>query len=400
MKLKIGKNIFHQAYYKPFFTIDLGTEAVKIALFAYHPKERKIILLGVSVDYFQESVTGNLSFVKKSVSVAMGDVIKRSFLSKAESLVKKSVEDAQIFPAVVSLPPDILRVKIVDYNFQRKNGRSKIEKAEEATIKKFVIAETQAKLMPIVCGELGVIEKDLSWISHDFISTSINGYKIGNIQNHSGEDLNFKILLTYAPAHYIEGMTAVLGDLRIRMVKLVHEFQALQFGNRDSSRVYIDVGGKYTQIFSTHKEGILRAELFNKGSFDFSGELSRKLGLPNDSARLLQEQYSRGELSPSSRKRISEILSIPKGIWAEKAWKAIFRNGTVPEEIMLMGGGSLIGEFSKSLEQKVIKDENIFTRVIPVPMSYLSFFENKSNAHLNVQHFPALLISHYAPEIF
>jgi len=89
----------------------------------------------------------------------------------------------------------------------------------------------------------------------------------------------------------------------------------------------------------------------------FSSALSESLGITNDRARILKEDYSNKTLSEEVRRKIREILSPYAQKWFS-ALKAELKadNSLLPHNFFLFGGGSQLPEIEDIIENGEWKD--------------------------------------------
>lgn len=378
---------------KFFLVLDIGTEAIKTLIFKREQlvkkDDKKIIVLGTSKQYFEKSgVFDSKDFEK--------EVLKKT-ISKAIKETQEQAETTKVL-TLLSLPPTILKGRIVFQFFERKKANEEISKTEEKVIYDQVLRNVQKDISQKFAEEFGILPQDIQRISLRFLGRKIDGYSVSAFQGYKGKILEFKILGTFLPKSYLENIEEITQDLGLEILKIIYPPENLPFifssekvkglpiiqdydpsyhpsttlgaptkvgegGGRvgvppthpKKDAIFLDVGGEVTQIFLVKDGNLQQINEFGMGGKIFSQSLSNALGINEEIARDLKERYSNKLLSPETRERIKEILAGEQRDWYENLKLGIKKmkiEGLLPSTVFLFGGGSQLPEIQDSLKKR------------------------------------------------
>jgi len=379
----INFSLFKKEKEKIFLGLDIGTEAVKAIIFSLsEKKDKKITILGNSLSYFDSyGVFDSQDFE--------ADVIKKT-ISKT---IKEAQEKVNQKPnlTLLELPANILKGRIVFQSFKRKNSQSIIEKKEKEVIYQKILSKAQNEISQIFATESGILPKDIHFINVKILEIKIDGYVVPVLQGYDGKNLDFRILAIFLPKYYLENIKKIIqtliptdfyrddlgqGDFAKTNggLEILNLAEALPyfFRNRVVDGIFLDVGGNLTQIFLVNNGKLNNVDEFEIGGKTFSQALSQSLGMGISEARVLKENYSKGELSEEVRKRVREIFSQSLGDWFKNLklklkTQRIFDRGRksggvlLPSTFFLFGGGSQLPEIQEILEEGNWEGFSFFT---------------------------------------
>lgn len=335
--MKLG---FWKKKRRVFLVLDIGTEAVK-ALSCQKENNGKIKVLGRSLEYFEKFGV----FEGKDFDAL---IMKKAIFKAIEKIHQKKAE------ILLSLPPNIFKARITKPIFIKERPKEKISRKEQSIILNQVFEKAQKRIAQKFAKDFGILENDIQWIAFKILDIKIEGYPVKNLKSYEGKELEFKILVTFLPKYYFENIEKIFQELGWKISKIIHlaEVISAAFKNKISDGVFIDIGGNVSQILILRNEQLTEIREINQGGEFFTQELSQTLGIDKESARILKERYSRGELSQGSTERIRELFSQEKRIWRQENLVHLFSS-----PIFLFGGGSLLPEIKKSFPgAKVFKN--------------------------------------------
>lgn len=362
---------------KTFLVLDVGTEAVKSII--AEKNGDKIKILASATNYFKSCDSNFLSeefeigLFKKTVVENLEELCRRFTL-----FLGRKAAQFQSFPIFLLLPPDIVKAKVVEIEYQRKSSQ-KISQEEKEKICNHILEEAKQKVSESAF--------DVEHVRLGVIENRIEGYSIKDIIDCKGIKLDFKILTVFAPKIYLEKIKKIFLDLKLNIFQIIHLSETIPSfleNNEISSGIFVDVGAKVTQAFFLKNEKMESINCFEMGGCNFSDKLSENFGLDKDSARSLKEDYAENSLSPESSERIKKLFSSEKNIWKNNF--AYFKKSEFQNfPVYLFGGGSALSETREVfLKEKVILPKNIKRIIIP----------NRESR--NSQMVPCLLVSLYA----
>ena len=337
----MGFDFFWRKKKNDILVLDIGTEAVK-AVFCQSGKEKEgIRILDRALEYFEEFGV----FDGNEFDVL---IIKKAILKAIEKINQKKAE------ILISLPPNIFKARIAKLNFIREKPKEKISPKEQAVILNQIFDRARRKISRQFAKDFGILASDIQWIVFEILDIKIEGYSVHTLRGYRGKELEFKLLATFLPKHYFGSMEKIFKDLGLKISRIMHLAEALPsfFKDKISDGVFVDVGGKVSQLLILRNKQIVEIMEIDKGGEAFTEELSQTLGIDIESARVLKERYSSGDLSQGSAERLREVFSQQRRAWQQEGLVHSFSS-----PIFLFGGGSLLPEIKKSFQgATVFKD--------------------------------------------
>lgn len=366
-----------------FLVLDIGTEAVKALVFKQEARKKegnflfkkgnfKNVILGHSVQYFERyKILGSSNFerdiLKRTILKALDGVWRNFiFFSKKENSGKSNQVnwDLTKLPVVISLPANVVKARVLSTVFTRgKSAQLKISRLEEENIYQQVFQKARKKIFSEFSQKYGILPAEIKLIGLKNIQTKIDGYSVPCLKGYKGKNAEIKFLTIFWLKNYFEKISKVCRDLKLNIQRIVHLAEVLPFVLKDDKRdgFFIDVGGEISQFFLVKSGFLEKSGEFSAGGKIFSQYLSDDLGVDEETARMLKEEYSQGLLSSGSAKKIREILEPAKKNWYSLLKNKVKENGLedfFSSNIFLFGGGSLLPEIGEVLREKGIVDLN------------------------------------------
>ena len=397
-----------------FLILDIGTEAVKVLVVKkefiksnknlFDRKRFRKTILGSSIQYFEkygifDSVDIEKDILKKAILKAM-DEAYRNFVFFSEKNERERNRSWRGWPIIVNLPPSILKARIFSIKFLRKN-LAKISKIEKNNVYEKIFRNAKEKISLEFKEKYGILPIEIEWIEMKVTQIKINGYLVPDIENYNGRDFEFKILAIFALKNYLKRIRDIFKELGLNVLKIVHIAMVLPFILEDGRKdgVFMDIGGDISQIFLV-KNGFLEsiAEI-EFGGRTFSLQLSDDLGIDEETAKNLKEEYSNKFLSSESSRKIKEIFRLSKRNWSfqlKNKFEEININRFFYLNVFVFGGGSFLPEIKEILgKNKISETEELsFNHQVNVSFIKLNDLDSvKSKIKLleNPQYIPALL---------
>lgn len=379
-----------------FLALDIGTEAIKSLIFTKE-KEKNIILGADLKEYYRLGIQDGADLTKEVMKEAILEVV-----SQAKKQAKTEMKECLI---LWRLPGNILKEKIVLNSFQRKNPKKIIDQEEEDEIYHKIINQTQQEISQGVFQESGILPRDIHFIDFKILERKMDGYQINQLTGISGQNLVFRILFTFLAKNYLESVKKITKDLGLERLRIVSEAEnlCLAFSSQKITAVFLDIGGKFTQIVSMKEGKIQTLSGFEMGGEIFSQKLSQILGITKIRAEDLKIRYAQRTLSEEVRKRISEILLYDCRSWFSNLklkLREISRGEEkiLPQTILLFGGGSLLPEIEEILAGEEWDDLPFLNRpqVKFISPKDLKNIEDRAKIISTIQYIPSLLLC-YTP---
>lgn len=379
----MGFNFFKRRNKKGIFLVlDIGTEAVKVLV--CRKENNKTVILGADTQYFERYGVFNgqdfaTEVIKKAILKTIAGAEQDFIIYSERSKIKLNKEEWKKWPVLVTLPPDTLKAEIIEQTFRQKDSKKKMARKEEKIILKQVFKGAQEEISQTFFKKFGILPKDINWISFNILNIKVDGYSVRWVRGYNGRELKFKILVIFSPKCYFESAQKILEGLKLRVFKIIHLTEVLPvvFGEKISDGIFIDVGGRISQIFLLKNEELMQFREFEKGGEIFTQKLSEILGIDIVSARIFKEKYASKQLSPESEQRIREIFLEEKRTWPEGL-------DVFSSPIFLFGGAGLLPEI-----REVLGESKVF---YPKDLSSIEDTTNKLNVP---QYTPSLLIAQF-----
>lgn len=382
-------NFFKQKKEKDSLVLDFGQSAVKGLIF-----EKK----------------GKLNLIKK---FSLQEIEKFGVLEAAdfesgilEKATKKVIDELKIqeqlpeIPILMSFSPKILKGKIIEISFRRKNPKQKITKEEEQRILHSVSELAEKRISQNFLGKFGIIPQDLKILKKEILTTRISDYEVPSLLGYKGEKLDFKILVILGLRNnfkVFQQLKSLLGSKNITLFHEVEGLISLVLRNKDISGIFLDIGKEFTQIFSV-KKGVEWMEEFSVGGAVFTREICRNFGLSEKEGENLKRRLSKNQLSPEVHQRIESLVSGTLKHWLSRLKEKLREKAKfyspLPSSFYLFGGGALLPEI-----KKVLKEENFKNLPLPqiLKVNFLKMeglpLKIHSSLSLDAQALPPILLS-------
>jgi cell division ATPase FtsA len=368
-----------------FLALDIGTEAVKSLIFK--KEDDKNTILGKGLEYFEGAESfKNLDFPEE---------ILKNTITRAIDQISKIAKTKNIF---LGLPTDVLIAKIVSQNFERKNPKEPISQSEKKKIEEEVFLSIKNKIAQEFSQKTGFLPQDFHFSNLKILETKIDGYNVPSPLNLSGQNLEFRVLVVFLARYQLEKIGKICQNLNLKILKIVHPVENLNclFPDEKINAIYLDIGGKITNIFLVEKGKLTEISHFDRGGINFTEKLYQDLGLSFFDARTLKENYSHSILSEKVQKRMKEIFSDALRSWFENLKENLkkFPQKLLPANFFLFGGGSLLPDISEILENGDWSNLTFFSQLkieIVYPKN-LKNFEDKNQIFSSPQDIPLILL--------
>ena len=322
--------------------MDVGTEAVKCLIVS--KKEDKTNILSSGISYIDE--TGSFEnpinpedFELENFKNAIKSCLEQSFAKFALLSKKDKIEIEK--PKIIALL-SVLKASTAECSFERSNPGKKISEKEKDSILENAVGSAKKKISEAFFKKTGILSQDIEWTRLDVIRTSIEGYPVSSMRGRKGGKIDFKVRAVFGPKNHLKKIRKIFDDLDADVAKILHISEVLpeMFNGKMKNALFVDIGGKTTQLFFFREGKIDLIREVEMGGLNFSEVLARVMNLEKDQARLLKEDYADKLLSPESEERVKNALSFGKRDWREE-----FKNLKNPGyPAYFFGGGSMLKE--------------------------------------------------------
>ncbi|MDI6883157.1 MAG: hypothetical protein QMC93_01620 [Patescibacteria group bacterium] len=390
---------FRKKKKEEFLVLDFGSSSVKGLIFEKGERENIIKNFALS-DLERFGVFDGRDFEN--------DLIKKS----AEKVIKKLGLEERIsqIQTLVGLSPKIIKGRIVNLSFKRKNPEGKINKEEVQQIYSLIFQEGERKLCQEFLTKSGIVPRDLKILKKKVFGKKISGYPVESLFGFQGENLDFKLLFIFGLRDFLKNFLNIFSSLKIKKFEIFQEVEGLiaLTKRKETEGIFLDIGKEFTQIFSVKEESsdsllaqsmVEWMEEFKGGGDIFTDVLCQDLGLTEKEGEELKSRLSRDRLSQESREKIESFFSEAKENWQEKLKEKLKDNvktqGAFSNKFYLFGGGSLL-----PLIKRIIAQENFGDLPFPkeIKVKYLTLedlpLEIKVKISSSARIIPSVLLSY------
>jgi len=364
------------------------------------PKRKEFLVL----DFGQNSVKGLIFEIKsglRQIKKFDSQKIERFGVFRAEQfeldIVKKAAQKLisalnisnkiKELSVIIGGFPDILRAKVIEVSFQRKKGEEKIGRIEEKEIYQNILEKGERKLIR----ELQKTNKGLKILKKKILEKKISGYPVPSLLGFRGKNLNFKVLFIFAASENFRIIPLLLKILKLKEPKISHGVEGLinlVEMKGIENRIFVDIGGKTTQVFG-FKKGVEFTESFPLGGDEFTLVIAKHFGIKESEAENLKQRLTEGQLSSQLREEIERIISPVVKRWLKLFTETLKSKDReffgIWQKISFLGGGSMIAQIKKEVQKNGFEPEDLTINELPL--------KNKTKIVFSLKEIPTLLLS-------
>jgi cell division ATPase FtsA len=370
--------------------LDIGTESLKSLLI--EENQEKISVKNFSLKYLDEYDSSSLLFDDKAIKDCL-------FECGLEYLKSNNSKNKKIF---LTLSSGFLKSQIVYINFKLNEF---VDKKKEIKIFELVKVNAIKKISKFFEENYSIRSQDITFVNFSILDIRINGYKTGKLFGYFCDDVEIKVMGLFLVNKYLEHLKKIFTEFNIE-AEIIHPLKGIIFLSNNylssNSGLFLDVGGRKTNIFLLQEGEVESVITFDIGSEVFSHGIADRLGVSNKDARILKERYVKNDLSFESSKRIEGFLKDLSRVWFLELKELLIKNHSfIVSDIYIFGGGSLVPEIKKTLEQENWSPLD-FSASLKVQLLYPDVFKNVElpNEIKNNPQFTNLILSYYARKNF
>lgn len=200
-------------------------------------------------------------------------------------------------------------------------------------------------------------EETLKLSDSNTLFYKIDGQTVSDPLGREGKMLEASIFTTHTPGNYLEKLLPILKELNLELWAVCSlmsaTVKALANDNPpDFNAIILDVGGRVTDVAVVFGGGIFGNRPLPLGGELFTAALSKALNLSLKDAEKIKIAYAGGQLKNEEATKIKEKLKDALELWfsgVELALSDFEGIKTLPERIILIGGGAKLKELRQSL---------------------------------------------------
>lgn len=342
-----GKKKDENWYSEDLIALDIGTEFVKTVVFN---------LTGDKVNVLSyKKVRQQPDAMKGAMIINLRNVVENCNLALKDALAE--IPESSPKHMVLGIAGELVQGITIAANMKRENPDLPITKVEIDEVIDKVKEKAFQNALDDVAEKTGMDPNQLEEIDTVINDTYIDGFRVGDPIGFKGTEIKFKIFTTFAPSIHASSLRSLADQLGFEIINIVAEPYAIArsiYGAKDDSfsSIIVDIGGGTTDVAIVQRGGVVGTEMFSFGGRVFTRRLEHSLNLDYNNAEKMKLRYSKKELDETNLKKVRELIAMDSSVWIDGFELALseFEDVNVyPAEILLCGGGSLLGEIKEEI---------------------------------------------------
>lgn len=330
-------------------SLDIGTEIAKVAVFYIDPKQKKVVIVGAGEEFHKfGNVHGSAILDKDGIILTCEKAI-----NKAKEIAGIDLKSNKRMRVVIGVSGELAEVATEVFNYKRKDEKIKISQSELRDITE----KSRQKIFKSVEGEISQ-KNSVEFISTDVAEVKIDGYKVADILNFKGKEVEVIVYGVYMLTGNFEIIKDISESLNLSLIKVVYNPCAvvksvIAESREESGAIFIDIGGSITDIALERNGNVEDVKTFVLGGRMFMKKM------PGDNNYIVNEdknnKIKKTETKEKSRFNCSLWLS---GV--ELSLKEFSKDRLLPAKIFVYGGGSQLSEITDSLNKLLLSKDLSF----------------------------------------
>lgn len=341
------------------FSIDLGTQFIKIALIAYFEENNTKIITHKSINYNEI----NPALLDEENTLQIVDKVKKT-ISEIKDETGINAKDA-----IIGIPAFKITSQTTTIRIKREKPNTKITKKEIEEVTNKIIIKAREEALQELLNKTANFNSEIELINSDITFIKIDGYITKELEGFRGNILEISFFTSFAPSEYLQYLVSLTNKLNLNLLTITPNIYAVNktlIDKTDNNHIIIDIGGKYTDIAIVFAGEIVKIVSFNLGAqsiINYTKELTDK---GEEEIRTNIENEHSSEINPYKYEIeqvwISSLISALKNIEQIKVF---------PGEVLIIGGGS------KYISKEILLESlNSLNFKDSLTVSYLSDLED------------------------
>lgn len=330
---------------KTYLAVDIGTDSVKTILCKKDKTNINIIGYSrVKQDGFSvnKAVILDRESVLEAVDASIGFAFKQAE-EKFDNL--KLPEDI-----VIGIAGELVTGMPIVVNVNRDDPNEKITEEEIAKIVNKVKDMTFDSAKMEIAKEHGIPLAQLKEIDTLINSVSIDGIKLENPIDHTGDQISYRVFSSFAPKAQIESIQMLAASMKLNLTDIPVEPYSLaravsEYTSTKEGAIIIDIGAGTSDIVVAREGDILGLKMFGIGGRTFTNRIQKEFAVDHEEAESMKLQYANDELDAYRKKEVASALKKDIKTWLlgiELSLADMDSIETFPSNIYLCGGGALL----------------------------------------------------------
>lgn len=322
-----------------FYLLDFGHFSIKVAFLELnkHTKELNILEITEEIHPRHKGIAGDVIDIEYFTLTAKR-ALKKLKNPRAKSKVKN---------LLIGVASEIIYGQNFSYISKRENPDIKIDMREFKNVVHNAEIKAYEDIRKKFVMKSGYKETDVSLINYKIQEIRVDGYRVPNPIDFSGEELFVSIFNAYLPIFYKKLFEDTANQLGFNFLGLVYEpyavFSAMiKIYGKDFEGIIIDIGCKTTRVSLVRKGRLEEVKAFSFGGESFTQKIASHFTIGFWEAENIKIRYSQNKLSESAKLVIEELLRNELSIFLsglEMILSDFSRANLLPGDIFLHGGG-------------------------------------------------------------
>jgi len=353
--------------------LDIGTEFVKALVFKVNRDKKigEIVGIGCEKQRINNMQAGAVADINGVVEIS------KKAIGLAKAMAK--TDPSQV---IVGIAGEFVRGSAATFVCARKEPNQKIDLTELKNVIQKFQWQAYNKIRQDLAEETGISEIEIKLINATIIDIRIDGYRVTNPLGFQGKELMLSIFNAYSPLMHLGALQSIVDALNLKLLFVAAEPYAIAKATKLSddflkeNAIFIDIGGGTTDLALVRQGGIEGIKSLALGGRAFTKRLSQVLGVDFDEAEQIKLKYSNKDVSGSVKQKITSAFKKDVSVWlsgVQIALEEFSQLNPLPAHIFLCGGGSLLPNIKRALEDQA------WTISLPFPQPpEISFIQSKN----------------------
>ncbi len=332
---------------KTFFSLDIGTEFVKVLVCDI--EEDNVVILGFGKE-------------RQPLNAMKGGVVTniKSVVSTCQKAIDLAMEDLDMdIPkkTVIGIAGELVKGVGVKINYEREDPEQKIDEAEIKRILDKIHATAHDEAIKKFTDATGSDKTQIKLINATVTDTFIDDYKISSPIGFQGKKVTLSIYFVYTPLVFAGALDDILKQLDLTpIITAVQPFAIARSvkGSRDLNfdAIIIDVGGGTTDIALVTQGSFQDTKMFAMGGRSFTKRIASDLQISYEDAEKVKIEYAEMDIDKALSLKVRDAVKKDLDLWIsgiEISLEDMEDIKVYPDQILLCGGGSKLQEIRSKL---------------------------------------------------
>ncbi|MHB8362496.1 MAG: cell division FtsA domain-containing protein [Patescibacteria group bacterium] len=332
---------------KTFFSLDIGTEFVKVLVCDI--EEDNVVILGFGKE------RQPLNAMKGGVVTNIKSVV--STCQKAIDLAMEGLDMDIPKKTVIGIAGELVKGVGVKINYEREDPEQKIDEAEIKRILDKIHATAHDEAIKKFTDATGSDKTQIKLINATVTDTFIDDYKISSPIGFQGKKVTLNIYFVYTPLVFAGALDDILKQLDLTpIITAVQPFAIARSvkGSRDLNfdAIIIDVGGGTTDIALVTQGSFQDTKMFAMGGRSFTKRIASDLQISYEDAEKAKIEYAEMDIDKALSLKVRDAVKKDLDLWIsgiEISLEDMEDVKVYPDQILLCGGGSKLQEIRSKL---------------------------------------------------